>query len=180
MKIGTIKVKRNYQIAQMVLDAVAVIIFIVIVRCVLNFGAEISSLNEWILDKTNLDIDGLIEWRWCIIWIVIAVIVIAVSLLMIYLPRKAPKKYIVNSDNAQKYNDIIITAITCIRIPVLLAVFEGMYIHTSLLRGMTKDLITLQIPLDILVVLIIVRFSLHRIKLTQPKPEDKTIELKEN
>ena len=49
MKIGTIKVKRNYQIAQMVLDAVAVIIFIVIVQCVLSFGAFITEKNEEIL-----------------------------------------------------------------------------------------------------------------------------------
>lgn len=180
MKIGTIKVKRNYHIAQMVLDAVAVIIFIVIVRCVLNFCTGISAYNEWLFDKTNLNIDEMIEWWWGIIWIVIAAIVIAVSLLMIYLPRKMPKKYIVNQDNAQKYSDIIITAVTCVRIPVLLAVFEGMYIHFSLLQGITQDIFTLQIPLDILLSLIIIRFSMHRLRLTQPKPEDKIIELKES
>lgn len=179
MKIGTIKVKRNYQIAQMVLDAVAVIIFIVIVQCVLSFGTFISEKNESIL-KYNPDIEGLVEWRWNIIWIVIAVFVIALSLLMIYLPRKKPQKYIINEDNAQKYSDILITAITCVRIPVLLAVFEGMCIHQSVLTGVTSGIITLQIPLDILLTLIIIRFSIHRIKLTQPKPEEKNIQLKES
>ena len=178
MKIGTIKVKRNYQIAQMVLDAVAVIIFIVIVRCVLSFGTFITDMNNNIL-KYNPDIVGLVDWRGNIIWIVIAAIVVAVSLLMIYLPRKAPKKYIVNEDNAQKYSDIMITAITCVRIPVLLAVFEGMCIHQSILTGITDGIFTLQIPLDILLALIIIRFSVHRLKLTQPKPEEKEIELKE-
>ena len=179
MKIGTIKVKRNYHIAQMALDAVAAIIFIVIVQCVLSFGTFISDMNESIL-KYNPDVEGLVEWRWNIIWIVIAAIVIVVSLLMIYLPRKMPKKYIVDSDNAQKYSDVIITAITCVRIPVLLAVFEGMCIHQSLLTGVTDGIFTLQIPLDILFTLIIIRFSVHRIRLTQPKPEDKKIELKES
>lgn len=179
MKIGKIKVKRNYQIAQMVLDAVAVIIFIVIVQCVLSFGAYISDMNESVL-KYNPDVVGLVEWRWNIVWIAIAAIIIAVSLLMIYLPRKMPKNYIVDSDNAQKYNDIIITAITCVRIPVLLAVFEGMCIHQSLLMGITDGIFTLQIPLDILFTIIIIRFSVHRIRLTQPQPEDKKIELKES
>ncbi|MCH5200636.1 MAG: hypothetical protein J1F60_06715 [Oscillospiraceae bacterium] len=179
MKIGTIKVKRNYQIAQMVLDAVAFIIFIVIVQCVLSFGTYISDMNESIL-KYNPNVVGLVEWRWNIVWIAVAVIVIAASLLMIYLPRKMPKNYIVNSDNAQKYSDIIITAITCVRIPVLLAVFEGMCIHQSILTGVTDGIITLQIPLDILFTAIIIRFSVHRIRLTQPKTEDKIIELKES
>lgn len=179
MKIGTIKVKRNYQIAQMVLDAVAVIIFIVIVQGVLSFGTYITEMNESIL-KYNPDIEGLVEWQWNIVWIVIAAIVTVVSLLMIYLPRKMPKKYIVNSDNAQKYSDILITAITCVRIPALLAVFEGMCIHQSVMIGVTDGIITLQIPLDILLALIIIRFSVHRLRLTQPKLEDKNIELKEN
>lgn len=179
MKIGTIKVKRNYQIAQMVLDAVAVIIFIVIVQSVLSFGVFISEQNDAIL-KVNPDVVGLIEWQWNIVWIVVAALVIIASVLMIYLPHKMPKKYIVDKDNAQKYSDILITAITCVRIPVLLAVFEGMCIHQSVMIGITDGIITLQIPLDILVSLIIIRFSVHRLRLTQPKPEEKKIELKEN
>ena len=168
MKIGTIKVKRHYHIAQMVLDAVAVVIFVVIVKCVLSFGTYLSNMGSFV------------DWMWNLIWIVIAALVIVVSLLMIYLPRKMPKKYIVNNDNAQKYSDIVITAITCIRIPILLAVFEGMYICQSLLSGVTDGVFTLRIPLDILFSLIIIRFSIHRVRIIQPKPEDKSIQLKEN
>lgn len=168
MKIGTIKVKRHYQIAQMVLDAAAVVIFVVIVQCVLSFDAYISDIYSFVERMLNIS------------WIVIASIVIVVSMLMIYLPRKMPKKYIVNSDNAQKYSDIIITAITCVRIPTLLAVFEGMYICQSLMSGVTDGVFTLRIPLDILFSLIIIRFSIHRVRIIQPKPEDKSIQLKEN
>ena len=179
MKIGTIKVKRNYHIAQIVLDAAAVIILIIIVQGVISFGTYISEINANI-QKYAPDTVGLIEWWWNTVWIVIAAIVVAASLLMIYLPHKMPKKYIVNEVNAQKYSDIFITAVTCVRIPVLLVVFEGMCIHQSLLTGMTDGIFTLQIPLDILFALIIIRFSTHRIRLTQPKPEEKTIEMKEN
>lgn len=179
MKVGEYKVKRNYLIAQMVLDSVAVIIMIVICKCVFTFGDFIESQNKLIHDS-NGNVTGLVVWQWNIIWIVIAVLVIAASLLMIYLPRKLPKKYTVNSDNAQKYSDIVITAITCVRIPALLAVFEGMCIHQSVMVRNYDGIFSLQIPLDILISIIIIRFSIHRVKLIQPKKEDKKITLRED
>lgn len=178
MKIGEIKVKRNYQIAQMVLDAVAFIITVVIVRSVFTFGEEIELFNSVIL-KGNGDISGLVIWQWNLIWIAVAAAVIAVSLVMIYKPRKMPKKYIVNKDNAQKYSDIVITAVTCVRIPALLMVFEGMYIHQSLMWRDFGNVFSLQIPLDILLIVIIVRFSIHRVRALQPK-KDKEITLRED
>ncbi len=179
MKVGEYKVKRNYLIAQMVLDAVAVIIMIVICKCVFSFGAFVDQQNKLVHDS-NSEVTGLLVWQWNIVWIVIAALVIAASLLMIYLPRKLPKKYIVNAENAQKYSDIVITAITCVRIPVLLAVFEGMCIHQSVMVRNYEGIFSLQIPLDIIVTLIIIRFSIHRIKIIQPKEEKKEITLKEN
>ncbi len=174
MRIGDIKVKRNYQIAQMVLDAVAVIIFIVIIQCILSFGAFIDDKNK-LIHGVNNEIADLVVWQWNLIWIFVAAGVIIISLFMIYRPRKKPKKYIVNEENAQKYSDIVITAITCVRIPVLLAVFEGMCIHQAIMIGNFNGIFSLQIPLDILVTVIIVRFSIHRVKAIQPKKDDKKI-----
>lgn len=178
MKVGEFKVKRNYQIAQMVVDALAVIITIVIVRGVFSFKSEIEWINNMLL-KGNGDLSGLVVWQWNLIWIVVAAAVIAISLVMIYKPMKLPKKYIVNRENAQKYSDIVITAITCIRIPVLLAVFEGMCIHQSIMKSQ-YNVFTMQIPLDILLTVIIIRFSIHRVKAIQPKKEDKEITLRED
>lgn len=178
MKVGAFKVKRNYQIAQMVLDAVAVIITIVIVNSVFAFGDFIDSKNA-LIKGSNDEVSGLVVWQWNLIWIFVAVAVIVVSLVMIYKPRKMPKKYIVNENNAQKYSDIIITAITCVRIPVLLAVFEGMCIHQSVMVRQ-YNVFTLQIPLDILLSIIIIRFSIHRVRAIQPKKEDKEITLRED
>ena len=179
MKVGEYKVKRNYLIAQMVLDAVAVIIIIVICKCVISFGDFIESQNK-LIHNSNNEVTGLVVWQWNIIWIVIAALVVLVSLLMIYLPRKQPKKYIVNKTNVQKYSDIVITAVTCVRIPVLLAVFEGMCIHQSVMVRNYDGIISLQIPLDILLAVIIIRFSIHRVRIIQPEKEEKKITLKEN
>lgn len=179
MKIGTIKVKRNYQIAQMVLDAVAVLIVIAIVQCIISFGDFITTQNALIL-SVNSSVEGLVVWQLNLIWIAAAAAVVAVSLVMIYKPKKMPKKYIVNENNAQKYSDIYITAVTCVRIPALLAVFELMAMHQSIMTGNTENIITLQIPLDILLAVIIIRFSIHRIIAIQPKPEESKIKLRED
>ncbi|MCM1053919.1 MAG: hypothetical protein NC394_00210 [Bacteroides sp.] len=179
MKIGSIKVKRNYQIAQMALDAVAALILTATVQCVISFGEFITSQNQLIL-SVNSEIKGLVVWQWNLVWIAAAAAVVAVSLVMIYKNKKMPKKYIVNEANAQKYSDIVITAITCVRIPALLAVFELMAMHQSIMTGNTRGIFTLQIPLDILLSVIIIRFSAHRIKAIQPKPEEKEIRIKEN
>ncbi len=178
MKIGEIKVKRNYRIAQMVLDTVALIIYIVIIQCTFSFGAFIDEQNK-LIHSVNSEIKALVVWQWSIIWILVGAGVIIASLLMIYLPRKMPKKFIVNEENAQKYSDIVITAISCVRIPVLLAVFEGMCIHQSIMVGQ-YNVFTLQIPLDNIVSLTIIRFSMHRIRLMQPEKEEKVITHKED
>lgn len=173
MKVGTIKVKRNYQIAQMVLDAVAALITVAIFQCVMSFGDFITSQNQLIL-SVNGSVQGLVVWQWNLIWIFIAAAVIAVSLVMIYKPKRLPKKYTVTEENAQKYSDILITAVTCVRIPALLAVFEMMAMHQSIMTGNTKNIFTLQIPLDIVLAIIIIRFSVHRVKASQPKPKEIT------
>lgn len=177
MKVGTIKVKRNYQIAQMVLDALALLIMVAIYQCVISFGEFITSQNKLIL-SANSEVKGLVEWRWNLIWILAAAAVAAVSLVMIYKPKKMPKKYTVTEENAQKYSDIYITAVTCVRVPALLAVFEMMAMHQSIMTGNTDNIFTLQIPLDIFASIIIIRFSLHRVKACEPKPKE--ITFKEN
>lgn len=177
MKVGTINVKRNYQIAQIVLDVVAVLIIVVTAQCILSFGKYIANQNQLILNY-NSSGEGVTVWQWNLIWLFVDAIVVAVSLVMIYKSKKMPKKYIVTEENAQQYNDIYITAVACVRIPVLLAVFELMAMHQSVMTGSTENIFTLQIPLDILFSIIIIRFSLHRVKASQPKPKE--IIFKEN
>ena len=98
---------------------------------------------------------------------------------MIYRPKKLPKKYTITEVTAQKYSDIYITAVTCIRIPVLLALFEGMCMHQSIMMRQYEGVFTLQIPLDIIVTAIIICFSLLRVRKLQPEAEEKSHEIVE-
>lgn len=175
MKVGTIKVKRNYLIAQMVVDAVAVILLVVIFECTLSFGEFIDSQNA-LIEAAGTEAK-LIVWQWNLVWFIAAVLVTLFSLFLTYKNRKLPAKYRINSKNAQKYNDIIITAISCIRIPVLLAIFDMMYIHQKLMTYQNDSLFSVQILLDIVLTVIIIRFSIHRIRAIEPPEEEKSHEI---
>lgn len=174
MKIGEYKVKRNYSIPQMVLDVFSVMILVVIVQCFVAFTEEIayynSILNRRIEEETVIT-DMTLTWLPAIIWLICAVAVIAVSLFFQYRKKKLPKKYVINAENVQKYNDIYQTAVSCIRIIALLAVFEFLYLHSQFILGFT-EWFSLQIILDILLIIIIVQFSKHRVRAIQPKVEE--------
>lgn len=177
MKVGSYKVKRNYLIPQMAVDAFSVVILVVIFSCTMYFRSEILGLNQLIL-AGNSEIEGLVQWYWNIIWFVMAILITGFSLFLIYRPKKLPKKYKITEATAQKYNDIYITAVTCVRIPVLLAIFEGMCMHQNIMKHNYSGLFTLQIPLDILLTAIIIRFSIYRVRALEPKQE-KSHEIKE-
>lgn len=171
MKVGKYKVKRNYLISQMVVDAFSVIMLVTIFSCTIAFRDEVLSFNSSVSSEGSIAADLAVSWEWNIIWFILAILITGFSLLLIYRPKKLPKKYVITEETAQKYSDIYITAVTCARIPVLLAVFEGMYIHQNLILPINKDLFSLQIPLDILVTVIIIRFSIHRVRALQPVKE---------
>ena len=46
MKIGEHKVKRNYQLIQMVVDAFSVLILIVIFQCLMTFREALEQFNQ--------------------------------------------------------------------------------------------------------------------------------------
>lgn len=171
MKVGKYKVKRNYLISQMVVDAFSVIMLVTIFSCTMYFRDGVLVQNELILKGNSEATDMLISWEWNLIWFILGILLTGLSLFLIYRPKKLPKKYVITEATAQKYSDIYITAVTCVRIPVLLALFEAMCIHQSVTMRQYDNLFTLQIPLDILVTVIIIRFSIHRVRILQPVKE---------
>lgn len=171
MKIGTIKVKRNYLIAQMVIDALSVLLLLVIFECTLAFADEISEQNKLIVSSGNTSV--LVAWQWNLIWLILGVLFTAFTLFLIYRKKELPKKYKINEKNAQKYNDIFITAVSCIRIPVLLAFFDMMYIHQMNMKFQSESLFSVQVLMDIVLIVIIIRFSIHRIHGIEAKEDEK-------
>lgn len=178
MKIGEYKIKRNYQIIQMVVDAFAVILLVVIVQCTLAFREQVLSRNELIQGSSSaIDTSMLVSWVPNIVWAILAIVFVGVSIFFTFKNRNLPKKYKINKENAQKYSDIVITAITCIRIPVLLGIFDMMYIHQQRMMYQNESLFSLQVLLDALLIVIIIRFSMHRVRAIEPKDEEKSHEI---
>ncbi len=174
MKIGEHKVKRNYQLIQMVVDAFSVLILIVIFQCLITFREALEQFNQQDILAYNPEVSSehLRTWLPTIVWGVLAIVFVGVSIFFTFKNRKLPKKYKINAKNAQKYSDIIITAITCIRIPVLLAIFDILYIHQQRILNSQASLFSLQVILDAVLVAIIICFSRHRIRAIEPKEDE--------
>ena len=176
MKIGEHKVKRNYQIMQMVVDALSVIILIVIFQCFFTFKEALEQFNSEDILAHNPEVatEHLRTWLPTVIWAILAVVFVGVSIFFTFKNRKLPKKYKINAQNAQKYSDIVVTAITCIRIPVLLGLFDALYIHQQRILNSQASVFSLQIILDAILIAIIIRFSMHRVRAIEPKEEEKS------
>lgn len=171
MKVDNIKVKRNYKIPQMIVDAFSLLMVILLFQLTFRFKSEIDSTNA-LLAASGVQIKY-VEWWPALIWPILAVILCAVSVVLTFMNRKVPKKYKITEATAQKYYDIIATAICCVRFISLFAVFEFMYIHQQLIMYQSNDLFSVQIPCDIVVILLILLFSKKRIQALQTVENEK-------
>ena len=171
MKVDNIKVKRNYKIPQMIVDAFSLLMVILLFQLTFQFKNEIDSTNA-LLVSSNVQVNY-VQWWPTLVWPILGVILCGVSVLLTFMNRKVPKKYKITEATAQKYYDIIATAICCVRFIALFAVFEFMYIHQQLIMFQTNDLISVQIPCDIVVIMLILLFSKKRIQALQTVEEEK-------
>lgn len=126
MKIGDYTFKRRYSIAQIIVDIVSVAALFYIFFIVYACASDINGIKS--LNVTDASLDAL-RWEPLIIWCVIGVIIWAVSVLLLILPRKASDKMIITEKTAPKYCNIIDTCISCLRLVLLLAVSELCYMH---------------------------------------------------
>lgn len=159
MKFGSFEFKRRYSLAQIVVDIASVgallYIFFIVYVCAMDIETTKS------LNSTDVNLDFM-NWKPLIIWCVLGVIFFALSVVMIVLPRKIPKKLTVNEANAPKYCNIIDTCISCLRFVILLAISELCYIHmrTIMLQEVS---ISIQLILDIIIGVLIIWFTAVRI-----------------
>lgn len=158
----------------MVVDAFSVMILIVIFQCLFTFRDALDQFNKQDILAYNPEVsqEHLRTWLPTIVWGILAVVFVGVSIFFTFKNRKLPTKYKINAQNAQKYSDIIITAITCIRIPALLAIFDMLFIHQQRILNSQASLFSLQVILDAVLIAIIICFSRHRIRAIEPKEEE--------
>lgn len=164
MKIGTAKFgdysfKRNYSLAQVLVDIASIMALLYIFFIVYVCAMDIETAKS--LNSTDSSLDFL-NWKPLIIWCILGVIIVALSFAAIFLPRKAPKKIVINEKNAPKYCNIIDTCISLLRFVILLALSEFCYVHMqSILLQETS--LSIQLILDVVIAALIVWLTAVRI-----------------
>lgn len=160
MKLGNMRVKRRYSLIWLLVDLFSVAAFLYIGLIVYTCAGDIEELNR--LNRTGTSLSFL-RWEPLVLWIVLGAAVWVVSLLLLFLPRKMPKRFYVNEKNAVKFCNAVDVAIACIRLIALLALSEGCYLHMSaILQRFQPDFV--QLLCDAGIIALILWFTAIRLR----------------
>ncbi len=167
MTVNGIEVKRRYKPARIISDVVSLLITAAVVFMTVTFFPEYRfavntnpNVNELVMKYR----EGLAT-RQYIAWIFPA-LAAAVFAAYLILTLKSCKfaKYNITKQNAQNVYDWYAFAVSLVKIPLLLIVFDYMYIVQQRLMFKNASLFNVQIVLYALVTVIIIRLSIHRIR----------------
>ena len=172
MKIGNYSVKHSYKPARIISDVLSLGITVLILFSTLNFFPlykarinEIGEVNLAIVAEYRYSLTYRQYFAW--IYPALAVIIFGVYLILI-LKNHRFAKYDITAANAQSVYDWYAFAVSLCKIPLLLAVLDMMYVFHLRMMFNEVRLFGFQYILYALLIVIVVRLSVHRIKgLTQ-------------
>lgn len=172
MKIGKFEIKKKYTVPQILVDvfsaAVLAYIGFMIYACAIEVG-QIKDSN-----LTGIDLSFL-NWEPLLVWIVISVIVTGISVFLILKNKKLPKKYYIDETNVIKYANIVDTAISCVRLVILLALSEVCYLHYASIL-MRKSGFPVQLICDLVLAVIVLVFTRMRLESISDTAKEKAEE----
>lgn len=177
MKIGGFPVKRRFKPARVISDVLSLgitaVIFVLTVGFFPQYRAALSKAAEKNLYGILLKYGESLSYRHYFAWIfpALAIIVIAVYLILT-LKSHEFRRYKITEDNAQAVYDWYAFAVSLCKIPALMAIFDIMYIFQRRMMFENVSPFSYQIILYIVAIVIIFRFSVHKIrKITEIKHE---------
>lgn len=180
MKIGKYPVKHTYKIPRMIADVFSVALLILIISGTVSFFrsyaaliAHINTLNGENAEILSQYFEQSIGWRFglALIFPVLGAGVITVYIILVLKSHKF-SGYNVTKLTAQKYYDLYSFCASLCKIPALLGIFDMMYITDQYLLGNKEiSFFSVQVLCDILLIIIIVRFGIHRARSYEQAPE---------
>ncbi len=163
MKIGRYPVKKTYSIPRVIADVASALILFVLVRTTISFFDQCDSIYKLAAVHSE-QLEALQRYKYlALIPVILAFAATAATLIFVFVSHREPKKLTLNKKNAQRYYVILADAATLIRIPVLLALVEISYYMQQAMLVQEVSYFSVQFICDILIALIIWRFTLHRI-----------------
>ncbi|MGN1423692.1 MAG: hypothetical protein ACI4XA_09970 [Oscillospiraceae bacterium] len=177
MKIGRYPVKKTYSIPRAIADAASALILFVLVRTTLSFFDECSTIYSYAAVHSS-ELEALQRNKYlALIPVVLALAATVFTVIFVLVSHREPKNITLDKKTAQRYYVILADAATLIRIPVLLAFVEISYYIQQAMLMREVSYFSIQFICDILIALIIWRFTLHRLGgLAQRAPAEKTAE----
>lgn len=164
MKIGKYKIKFNYGILRGFLDVIGLLVAYVIYQITYAFIGEMVTRPNVIIQNIFPDGVPLSHWLPGLIFPAIAVVALIFSVVYMFIPHRAPKSFVIDESNAQKYYDTLMIANSIIRILAMLALFDYTYIHQSNLMYAGISWLSPQLLLDIAVGAVVVYILHGRVK----------------
>lgn len=179
MKIGKFPVKHTYKLARIISDVLSLVPAYVIVSSTLHFFTLYKDTTNPILKEAWLNGDmklfykyeESLAYRQYFAWIFPALLVgLFAAYLILTLKSHKFAKYKITKQNAQAVYDWYAFAVSLCKLPIQLCIIEMMYIVHQRLMFNKVSLFSIQMIIYVMVVVIIIRLSVHRIKaLTKPE-----------
>lgn len=181
MKIGKFPVKRTYKPARIISDALSLVVAYVIVSSTIHFFPTYkATVNEilseaWLAGDMRLfyKYEESLAYRQYSAWIFPALVAaVFAAYLILTLKSRKLARYNITKQNAQSVYDWYAFAVSLCKLPILLALLDAMYITHQRLMFNYVSVFSVQMILYVVLVVIIIRLSVHRIKaLTKPAPK---------
>lgn len=169
MKIGKYPVKFSYKIPRLIADVFSLALAVLIVSVTVSFFQQYDMLLYDIIGAANVDKivsteDPTLVWRkWIALIFPLLTAGIIAAYLILTLKSHSFSRWQVTKRTAQKCYDTYAFCVSLCKIPALLAVFDVMYIVHNTLLGVKVSLFSFQLILDVVMIAIIIRFTMHRI-----------------
>lgn len=181
MKIGKYPVKHSYKLARIISDVLSLGIAYLILNATLNFFPQYKqTINR--IGNANFDIVKQyrywLAYRQYFAWIFPALVLgIFAAYLILVLKNHKFAKYNVTKQSAQAVYDWYAFAVSLCKIPLLMSVFDMMYIFHQRMMFNKVSLFSALSVLCAMIIVIIIRLSIHRIRaLTKTEKPAKTVE----
>ncbi len=156
MKIGKITIRRTYKLSRLICDLISLAETAVIVYMTVNF----------------INIED-IESRAVALSMIFPSLVLIIAAVYVFLTLKNLKfgKYEITKKNAEEIYNWYAFSVSLVKLPALLIVFESMLTFQEIMLGIGVNLLNFRIILYILLIVIIIRMSIHRISMLAKKEE---------
>lgn len=179
MKIGKYPVKPSFRIARIISDVlslgIAVLIFSVTVNFIRQFRMMLQKIGaEGVSEIEDGYISGF-SWSYWLSLIFPALVVgVFAAYLILTLTSRKMSRFNITKRTAQDVYDWYAFSVSVCKIPVFMGIFDIMYIFHQRMLGDKISFFSLQVLLDIVIVAIIIRFSIHRIrKITETESNER-------